>query len=413
MRKHLIFNGLKEDELRDLCDDPKLTLHQPCSVLEQAVKLTIKSLASRTSSSANNTDDLEKGKRVRSMANLRSLQSRIHEANGSSVLRRTSLALLFVGIIASVVGYVGCFSAVQGSRSSKEALIWLCLEAGLSIIRIALWGINPKGDDAPPLEFTFKLDKHAPLPTCCKPAEEIEELKILPLVRATEFLEAITSYAGLLHQFSPPTLTLYYTLTRRNHAAPNPNSNSESSPSERVLYITIFDHTERTTRVYSENYHRIQKRGTDDGIGAVSNDENDTSPSPSYFYSADPVTVDLEHGILKTRIGDAIQHKDDPIAGNTRLRMLLAKHYHSILNQVNSRIKSESDALENDWTLRLGEVESRMQKGKERGVAADGDGSNDRATRSQVSGSRSAGEEGSRPDPCSREMGRGLHELVA
>jgi hypothetical protein len=163
------------------------------------------------------------------MADLRSLQRRIHEANGSSVLRWTSLALLFVGIIASVVGYVGCFSAVQGSGSSKEALIWLCLEAGLSILRIALWGINPKGDDAPPLEFTFKLDKHAPLPTCCKPAEEIEELKILPLVRATEFLEAITSYAGLLHQFSPPRLTLYYTLTRRNHAAPNPNSNSESS----------------------------------------------------------------------------------------------------------------------------------------------------------------------------------------
>jgi hypothetical protein len=101
--------------------------------------------------------------------------------------------------------------------------------------------------------------------------------------------------------------------------------------------------------------------------------------SPSYFYSADPVTVDLEHGILKTRIGDEIQHKDDLIAGNTRLRMLLAKHYHSILNQVNSRIKLESDALENDWTLKLGEAESRMQKGKERGAAADGDGSNDRA----------------------------------
>jgi hypothetical protein len=65
MRKHLIFKGLKEDELRDLCNDPKLTLHQPCSVLEQVVRLTIKSLASRTASYANDTDDLEKGKRVR------------------------------------------------------------------------------------------------------------------------------------------------------------------------------------------------------------------------------------------------------------------------------------------------------------------------------------------------------------
>ena len=165
-------------------------------------------------------------------------------------MRCTSLALLLAGIIASVAGYVGCFSAVQGSGSSKEALIWLCLEAGLSVIRIILWGINPKGDDAPPLEFTFKLDKHAPLPTCCKSAEEIEELKVLPLVRATEFLEAITSYAGILHRFSDIRLTLYYTLTRRFNVSSNPDSNPEPSFSERVLYITIFDHTEKTTRVY-------------------------------------------------------------------------------------------------------------------------------------------------------------------
>jgi hypothetical protein len=95
----------------------------------------------------------------------------------------------------------------QGSGSSREALIWLCLEMELSIIRIALWGINPKGDDAPPLEFAFQLDKHA---TYSRSAEETEKAKILSLVRATEFLEAITSCTGLLNQFSDPRLTLYY-----------------------------------------------------------------------------------------------------------------------------------------------------------------------------------------------------------
>jgi hypothetical protein len=131
---------------------------------------------------------------------------RIIEANGSSVLR-WSFLVLFVGIITSVVGYVGCFCAVQGSGSSREALIWLCLEMELSIIRITLWGINPKGDDAPPLEFAFQLDKHA---TYSRSAEETEKAKILSLVRATEFLEAITSCTGLLNQFSDPRLTLYY-----------------------------------------------------------------------------------------------------------------------------------------------------------------------------------------------------------
>ena len=167
MRKRLLFNGLKENELGDLCDDPKLTLDQPCSVLEQAVRLKINSLTS------SNSFDLEMGptgedtpwSRQTTLMKLKSLQRRINDVNGSSILGCIFLILLFVGIIASVVGYIGCFSAVQGSGSSKEALIWLCLEAGLSIVRIILWAINPKGDDAPPLEFKFELDEHAPLPT--------------------------------------------------------------------------------------------------------------------------------------------------------------------------------------------------------------------------------------------------------
>src|SRR6202158_4788862 len=55
MRKRLLFNGWKENELRDLCDDPKLTFDQPCSVLEQAVRLKIDSLTS------SNDFDLEMG----------------------------------------------------------------------------------------------------------------------------------------------------------------------------------------------------------------------------------------------------------------------------------------------------------------------------------------------------------------
>ena len=122
VRKRLIFNGLNQDELRDLCDDPKLTLDQPCSVLEEAVRH--KSLVPRTDAASNG--DPEKG--VKSMEDLKNLQRRINDANGSSILRWILLVFLFVGIIASVVGYVGCFSAVQGSGSSAEALIWLCLK---------------------------------------------------------------------------------------------------------------------------------------------------------------------------------------------------------------------------------------------------------------------------------------------
>ena len=83
------------------------------------------------------------------------------------------LFLLLFGLIASVVGYVGCFSIVQNSTSNIGPVSWLCLEAGLSVLRLVIWAWNPKRDDAPPLEIILELDEHKPLPTCNKDNEEI------------------------------------------------------------------------------------------------------------------------------------------------------------------------------------------------------------------------------------------------
>ena len=55
------------------------------------------------------------------------------------------LCLLFFGLLASVVGYVGCFSIVQNSASTSGPVSWLCLEAGLSVVRLAIWAWNPRG----------------------------------------------------------------------------------------------------------------------------------------------------------------------------------------------------------------------------------------------------------------------------
>jgi hypothetical protein len=92
-------------------------------------------------------------------------------------------------VVASVVRYVGCFSAVQNSTSNIGPVSWLCLEAGLSVMRLAVWAWNPTRDDAPPLEIILELDKyeHKPLPTCNKDNEDILEYKVLPLTRARDF----------------------------------------------------------------------------------------------------------------------------------------------------------------------------------------------------------------------------------
>ena len=159
------------------------------------------------------------------------------------------------------MGYVGCFNIVQNSASTSGPVSWLCLEAGLSLVRLAIWAWNPTGDDAPPLEINFELDKYEPLPTCNKDNEEILGYKVLPLTRARDFLKSITSLVGLIKPFSNPDLSLNYTLTRnrefKNGESTRITRDNEwdakrHKPGERTLYITVFDHKEcTTTRVYT------------------------------------------------------------------------------------------------------------------------------------------------------------------
>ena len=120
------------------------------------------------------------------------------------------LCLLLFGVLASIVGYVGCFSIVQNSASSLGPVSWLCLEVGLSLVRLAIWAWNPPGDDAPPLEINLELDKYEPLPTCNKDNGEILKCKVLPLTRARDFLKSITSFVGLIKPFINPDLSILY-----------------------------------------------------------------------------------------------------------------------------------------------------------------------------------------------------------
>jgi len=135
--------------------------------------------------------DLETGEK-QLVQELESLQKQIIASRGSSVWRGITLILLFIGIIALVAGYIGCFSVVKGAESSGEALIWVALEVGLSVLRVFLWGLNPESDDAP-LEFKLKLDKSPPPYTSS--AEPSEKERIVPLIRASD---ANMSYTGLL-----------------------------------------------------------------------------------------------------------------------------------------------------------------------------------------------------------------------
>ena len=260
------------------------------------------------------------------------------------------LFLLLIGLLASVVGYVGCFSVVQNSTTISGPVSWLCLEAGLSVMRLAIWAWNPTRDYAPPLEIILELENFEPLPTFNKGNLEILESKVLPLTRARDFLKIITSFAGLIEPFSNPDLSLYYTFTRKrpskeivSWSSHDERENAENL-GERTLYITVFDHKERTTRVYTRN------------------NEVDTFYSTK---SAAPL-VDVGHFLLEVEIDANIDPNGDPVCSDSNNLDLLQKHHRSILEHIHYRLGtadvSKIYTIENGWTMKAEDTISTLER---------------------------------------------------
>ena len=257
------------------------------------------------------------------------------------------LCLLLIGLIASLVGYLGCFSVVQNSTTTSGPVSWLCLEAGLSVMRLAIWAWNPPTDDAPPLEIILELDKYdrKPFPTCNKDNAEILDYKVLPLTRAQDFLKIITSFAGPIEPFNnPDDLSLYYTLTRNRLNEPENAENHKLG--ERTLYITVFDHKERTTRVYTR----------------------DNRAETFYSTKSDAPFINVGHFILEVEIDAKIDPKGDPVSRDRNILYSLRNHHQLILEHIQYRLGAaditKTYAINNRWTMKVEDTINTLQKSR-------------------------------------------------
>ena len=270
------------------------------------------------------------------------------------------LSLLVIGLVASAVGYIGCFSIVQNSTSTIGPFSWLCLEAGLSTVRLAIWTWKPTRDDAPPLKIILELDnyEHKSLPICNKDNAEILKCKVLPLTRARDFLRLITAFAGLIKPFNNPDLSLYYTLTQKRLSEKsvllgNSDDKLENAEKHKLrewsLYITVFDRKEHTTRVYTQD------------------NEMDT------FYSTklNAPLVDVGQSLLEVEIEAKMDPKIDPVSCDNNIRDSLRKHYRSILEHIRYRLGDGPGdvtnlyAIENGWTMKKENTISTFQRLRE------------------------------------------------
>ena len=116
---------------------------------------------------------------------------------------------------------------------------------------------------------------------------------------------------------------------------------------ERFLYITVFDHKERMTRIYTREY------------------EEDA------FYStkSDAPHVDIGHFLLEVEIDAKIDPKGDPVCSDSNNLDSLRKHHRSILDNIRYRLGASKVAelytIENSWTMKVEDTISTFQKLRE------------------------------------------------
>jgi len=146
-----------------------------------------------------------------------------------------SWIILCLSLPATVAGYIGCFTLVSASQENGP-LIWLGVEAALSIVRILVWSWNPSFDKKTDITIEVKLTGDQPFVTTEKDVRVIESTgnNTLALIPERRFLEWITPHTGPLEQFQRyESLFLYFTLT------------AHRIEQKCLLYMTIFDSNKR------------------------------------------------------------------------------------------------------------------------------------------------------------------------
>jgi hypothetical protein len=145
--------------------------------------------------------------------------------------------------------------------------------------------------------------------------------------------------------------SLYYTLTRKQTVISPERLDDHSGPEhqdeagKRVLYITIFDHKERATRVYARD-------GTTERF---------------YSTESDVPLIDLRHGLLETKLDKEIISTDDMIAGDPEIHSPLRTHHQSIMDQIHFTVGEAHETststplppaytIENKWTMKLADT---------------------------------------------------------
>lgn len=158
------------------------------------------------------------------------------------VLRFT---LLF-GIAGCLIGYVGCFSVVQGvppESSTRGPFVWLAIETGLSLLRVFIWSLDPAWDNMPLLRIFYGQEhrkRAGSIPT--QTDAEVQSYGLI-LTPAPIFLSYLKQNSAVFVKgFNFPDVSLLYAMTQ----IPTP-------PGGIALHLVVFDHLRNAAVVCQRN----------------------------------------------------------------------------------------------------------------------------------------------------------------
>ncbi|ESK83601.1 hypothetical protein Moror_12050 [Moniliophthora roreri MCA 2997] len=142
--------------------------------------------------------------------------------------------IMVIGMVMLVAGYVGSFSLVGQTDNVKAPYVWFGLETALSLLRIALWGLNPSWDEGTGLTMSLKLhplthsgpsqDSETSFPLITSPykcynlglASNMWGYTSSPQTfivhNESDFLNMATAWVGPLQRLHSNSITLFYSI---------------------------------------------------------------------------------------------------------------------------------------------------------------------------------------------------------
>jgi len=239
--------------------------------------------------------------------------------------------LLVLGAIMIIIGYVGCFNLVSHpdsvTTSSLSLYLWVALEGVLSLVRIAIWAINPSWDDSKGVTFTLKLAKRPPLMTCKETGIDIIKGGAAPLTRADSFLEEIVAYKGPFPLFDWNNVELYYILTVDDTS---PSILAGPEDVRGLLFIAIHNYKEDTSRlIYRDKFGQFQIY-----ICFLEFDNKKSTVN---------VKVDF--------VNDKTQHASHSFTANGRSMEDLIFHYNEIISLLSDASSEGTRSFSKTWAM--------------------------------------------------------------